>query len=217
MKNWNLIHKWPPWVWTMVGVFTVGIVVATALALGSGGTDTANPGTTTTPEPTATSTSSTTTTTPVPTTTTTTTRPPTTTKVPPGRVPGIVEASAGSSAGSGEVAVVWKAAARATGYRVYRTDSAGRNAKLMADINIVTGRTKAVSEVVYLRSDQHTYVPNGGPLTGADRSSRFQYIDYAGGDIRYYRVRAYNAAGAGPLSPVTSGIPVIGPPPTITP
>jgi hypothetical protein len=30
-----------------------------------------------------------------------------------------------------------------------------------------------------------------------------------------YRVGAYNAAGTGPLSAVTSGTPVIGPPPSL--
>jgi hypothetical protein len=113
------------------------------------------------------------------------------------------------------VQVEWKAVARATGYRVYRTDSAGRNARLMADINIITGHPKTQPEVVYLRSDEHTYIPNSGPLTSADHSSRFQYIDYGSGDTRFYRVRAYNAAGAGPLSAITSGTPVIGPPPSI--
>lgn len=217
MKYTQWIRGWPPWVWTLVGVFTVGIVLAAVLVWRDDGIDTATPGTTTT-QPATTTTSSTTTTTPPPTTTqTTTTTPlqPTTTKVPPVRLPGIVIASAGSAGGSGEVQVVWKAAVRATGYRVYSTDSAGGNARLMADINIITGRTKAAPEVVYLQSDEHTYVPDRGPLAGADHSSRFQYIDVGISDTRYYRVRAYNAAGAGPLSAVTSGIPVIGPAPSL--
>ena len=196
-------------------MFTVGLVVAAVLALGGDATNTATSGATTT-QPATTVTSSTTTTTPVPTTTTTTTTPrqTTTTTVPSAHVPGIVVASAGSSGGSGEVAVVWKAAARATGYRVYLTDSAGRTARLMADINIVTGRTKSEPGVIYVRSDEHAYIPNSGTLTSADRSSRFQYIDYDGG-ARSYRAQAYNAAGAGALSAVITGTPVIGPPPTI--
>lgn len=218
MKSLQWIRSRPPWIWTLVGVFTVGIVVAAALVWRGDGTDTATPGTTTTQLAT-TITSPTTTTTPVPTTTaqTTTTTPPqpTTTKVSPDRLPGIVIASAGSAGGSGEVQVEWKAAARAAGYRIYRTDSAGGNAQLMADINVITGRTKAAPEVVYIRSDEHTYIPNGGPLVGADHASRFQYIDVGGWDTRYYRIRAYNAAGAGPLSAVTSGTPVIGPAPSL--
>ncbi|HET8640381.1 MAG TPA: hypothetical protein VFM37_00485 [Pseudonocardiaceae bacterium] len=142
---------------------------------------------------------------------------PTTTKVAPGHVPGKVVASAGSAGGSEEVQVVWKAAVRAAGYRVYLTDSAGRIARLMVDINIITGQTRAEPEVVYLSSQEHTYVPDRGPLTGADGSSRFQYVDFMSGGTRCYRVQAYNAAGAGPLSAITCGTPVIGPPPSIDP
>lgn len=164
------------------------------LAWGGDGTGAAAPGTATTQQA-----------------TTTTWRPttimrlPTTTKVAPGHVPGKVVASAGAGGGSGEVQVEWKAAVRATGYRVYLTDSAGRIARLMVDINIVTGQTRAEPEVVYLISEEHVYVPDGGPLTGADGSSWFQYIDYMDGNIRCYRLQAYNAAGAGPLSAVTCG------------
>lgn len=110
---------------------------------------------------------------------------------------------------------MWKATERATGYRVLRTDTAGGSAQRMAEIDIVTGRASTTSEVVYLTSDEHTYVPDSGPLTGADRSSRFQYVDFAEGTTRCYRVQAYNPAGPGPLSTVTCGSPVTGPPPTL--
>ncbi|HET9139932.1 hypothetical protein [Actinophytocola sp.] len=217
MKNWSWIKRWPPWIWALAGVFSVCVVVAAVLAWGDGGTETATPGTTTT-QPASTSLVATT---PVPTTmtqpptTTATTRRTTPTKVLPGPVPGIVTASAGSAGGSGEVQVEWRAVATATGYRVYRTDSAGRNARLMVDVNILSGRTKAAPEVVNLWSKQHTYIPNKGPLSGPDHSPRFWYVDNGPSDTRCYRVRAYNAAGAGPLSAVTCGTPVIGPPPSI--
>ncbi len=112
--------------------------------------------------------------------------------------------------------MVWKAVATATGYQIYRTDSAGHGARLVADVNIVTGHTTVAPGVVNIWSQTHTYIPGGGPLTSRDPSTRFQYVDYGEAGTRYYRVRAYNAAGAGPLSPVISGTPVTGPPPTIT-
>lgn len=202
-------------------MFAVGVVVG-VLVWGGGGTDTAVPGTTTT-RPTTTVTSSTSA--PAPTTTTrTTTRtttttalPKTTTKVPSGPVPGVVVASAGSAGGSGEVQVEWNAVANATGYRVYRTDSAGHVTRLLADIDIVSGRVEAVSEVVNVWSAQHTYLPDRGPLAGPDQSPRFQFVDVGEPGARYYRIGAYNAAGSGPLSAVTWGVPVVGPPPSLPP
>lgn len=217
------LRRRSPWLWVVAAVFAVGVVVAGVLVWGGGGTDTAVPGTTTT-RPTTTATSSTS----VPATTTrataqtstrtTTIAPPkATTKVPPGPVPDAVVASAGSGGGSGEVQVEWHAVANATGYRVYRTDSAGHVTRLLADIDIVTGRVEAVSEVVNVWSAQHTYVPDRGPLAGPDQSPRFQFVDVGEPGARYYRVGAYNAAGSGPLSAVTWGIPVVGPPPSLPP
>lgn len=221
MKTWQRIRRWPPWVWALTGVLAVGIVVAAVILTGDSRTNTAAPGTTTTlPATTITSSMTTTTQTTTQMTTTsrasTTTRPSTTTaRAPAGQVPGIVIASAGSAGGSGEVQVEWNAVARATGYRVYHTDSTGHHAQLMVDINIVTGRTTAATGVGTVWSDEHNYVPYQGPLTGMDHSSRFRYVDAISSTTRYYRVRAYNAAGAGPLSAVTGGTPVTGPPPSL--
>lgn len=214
MERTQRIRRWPRWAWAVAGVLVVGTVVIALLVWRDDGGDTATPGPSST-QPPATTTSSTTTTVTTSAQTTTTTPQPTTTKVPSGPVPGIVVASAGSAGGSGEVQVMWKAAERATGYRVLRTDAAGGSARRTADIDIVTGRTSATSEVVHLASDEHTYVPDRGPLTGADRSPRFQYVDFTEGTTRCYRVQAYNAAGPGPLSAVTCGSPVTGPPPTL--
>lgn len=111
--------------------------------------------------------------------------------------------------------VEWNAVALATGYRVYRTDSAGGSLRFMAEINVVSGYTWALPDVVNIWSTEHTYLPRGVPLAGADRSSRFRYVDYGGPDVRYYRLQAYNTAGSGPLSAVTGGTPVVGPPPTL--
>ncbi|MFI7680935.1 hypothetical protein [Actinophytocola sp. NPDC049390] len=148
-------------------------------------------------------TTTTTTTAPSTTTTTTvprtTTPPKTTTAISP--VPGAVTANAHAGAGSGEVQVDWQAVRRATGYRILRTHADGRNPRIVADLDITTGRTSAASEVVNIYSAGHTYRPDSGLLSGPDISSSFTYIDYAAGR-RCYRLLAYNLAGAGPMSAV---------------
>jgi len=127
-------------------------------------------------------------------------------RAPSGPVPAVVVAVARTSGGSGEVQVDWTAVAGATGYRVLRTDSAGRQARVVADFNITTGRTTAAPAVVNIWSAEHSYLPDRGPLTQVDRSPWFQYIDVGVG-LRCYRVLAYNRAGHGPPSAVTCAAP----------
>lgn len=103
--------------------------------------------------------------------------------------------------------VDWHAVRRATGYRVLRVDVDGRNPRLVADFDIVTGRTSAAPEVVNIYSAGHTYRPDRGPLAGPDRSSSFTYIDFTGGR-RCYRVLAYNLTGPGPMSAVVCAAPI---------
>ncbi len=123
-----------------------------------------------------------------------------------GTVPGAVAATAAPGGGSGEVQVNWAAVAGAEGYRVIRTTSAGSRLRVVADIDVTTGRATAVPEVANVWSAQHSYVPDRGRLTQADRSARFQYVDVGAGR-RCYRVLAYNSTGAGPLSAVTCAAP----------
>ncbi|HVQ95326.1 MAG TPA: DUF4232 domain-containing protein [Mycobacteriales bacterium] len=123
-----------------------------------------------------------------------------------GSVPAAVVAVASTGGGSGEVVVDRKAVPQATGYRVIRTDSAGRQIRVVATFDITTGRTTAAAEVVNIWSAEHSYVPNRGPLIRTDRSPWFQYVDVGAGR-RCYRVQAYNAAGDGPLSAVSCAAP----------
>jgi hypothetical protein len=123
-----------------------------------------------------------------------------------GLVPPAVVAAASTGGGSGEVAVNWNAVPGATGYRVLRTNTAGRHPRLAADFNITTGHTTAAPNVVNIWSAEHSYLPDFGPLTQVDQSPWFQYVDL-GADRRCYRVLAYNSAGAGPRSAVTCASP----------
>lgn len=202
----NFTGGMPRWLWALATVVVVGLVVVAALVWGNGSDDITAPPTTTTTTTTApsTTTESTTPATTTAVTTTTVTR----TTVPPGPVPGTVVAVADSSGGSGEVQVDWNAVTGATGYRILRTTAAGAEARVAADFDITTGRTTAAPDVVALWSDEHSYVPNRGPLTRPDQSPWFQYVDYGGPGQRCYRLLAYNAAGDGPLSAVTCGAPI---------
>jgi hypothetical protein len=126
---------------------------------------------------------------------------------PPGSVPGSVTPVAKSGGGSGEVVVDWTAVPGATGYRIFRTNADGGQPRIVADLNITTGRTTAAPEVVNIWSADHSYVPGSRPRTSPDPSPWFQYVDVGEGR-RCYRMLAYNAAGNGPLSAITCGYPI---------
>lgn len=125
----------------------------------------------------------------------------------PGGVPGAVVSIAAPAGDPGEVRVYWNAVTGATGYRVLRTDVRGAQPRAVATFDVTTGRTTTEPEVVDLKSAGHSYVPDEGPLTGADRSQSFQYVDRGRGE-RCYRVEAYNAAGTGQASVATCAAPL---------
>jgi hypothetical protein len=125
-----------------------------------------------------------------------------------GTVPAAVVAVAGTGGGSGEVQVDWNAVPGATGYQVLQTNTAGRHARVVADFNITTGRTRAAPQVTNIWSAEHSYIPDRGPLTRVDQSPWFQYVDVLSvAGQRCYRVLAYNTAGHGPKSAVTCAAP----------
>ena len=134
------------------------------------------------------------------TTTAPSTAPPTT--APRLRVPGpptSVEARPGG--GSGEIAVRWGPAARATGYRILRCDEPDGSYVVAADINVRTGAVTKSADVTTIWSENHNYRPEGPGLTAPDASPWFELID-VGSDPRWYKLVAYNAAGAGQASAV---------------
>jgi hypothetical protein len=125
-----------------------------------------------------------------------------------GAVPGAVTGlTAGPGGGSGEITVRWDAVARATGFRVLRSDTAAGPFDVAANFDITTGTTTAAPDVVNIWSAQHSYVPSQGTLDGPDQSPWFEYVEYSGAPQRCYRVIAYNASGDGPASAVACGGP----------
>jgi hypothetical protein len=120
------------------------------------------------------------------------------TPAPPGAV---TVTAARPSGGSGEVDFLWDTVPDATGYRIMRSSTPGGAATQVANIDVATGTATVAPGVIYIRSDQHTYIPPSGRLARPDTSPSFQYIDYGEAGQRCYRVIAYNAAGAAPPSP----------------
>lgn len=216
----------PWWAWVVSAVLVLGIVAAGLAWSGDeNGAATATASTTTSPPPPPTLSPTTslpmlpefspTPPFPPPTTTNAVQAPTMTTRT--GSVPGVVVATAHMGGSSGDVSVSWYAVPGANAYRVLRTDAAGGQARVMADFNVTTGLVASVaSGVSHIRSDQHSYKPNFGPLIGVDRSPLFQYTDGVGRGERCYRVQARNSAGSGPLSAVVCEY-AIGERPTSTP
>jgi hypothetical protein len=126
------------------------------------------------------------------------------TPTPPAPV-SVIDARTGG--GSGEVGLTWSAVADATGYRVFRSNNPDGPFSLVANLDISTGTATAVPGVVFIGSEQHTYIPPQGQLDRPDTSSRFNYVDVGSPGQRCYRVSAYNAAGIAPSSPVACGSP----------
>lgn len=170
------------------------------------------PATSVTVESTTTSSSPTTsapTTAPATTSSPTTTTPPSTTTTVAGAVPGRVSGvHAYPGGGSGEVAVSWNAVTNATGYRIYRADSPDGEFVRVGRINVVTGSTSAVAEVVNIWSVQHSYVPSGGALASPDTSATFEYVELSAAGERCFKVVAFNDAGRGHSSTISCSGPV---------
>jgi hypothetical protein len=107
--------------------------------------------------------------------------------------PPVTDVHAGPGGGSGEVEVVWRGDARATGYRVSRATAPSGPFTTSADFDVATGsstRAPGVTNVFYSVEQGFAYVEN---ISGAQR---------------YFRVTAYNAAGDATPSAVVCGAPV---------
>ncbi len=114
--------------------------------------------------------------------------------------------SARSGGGSGEIVLDWNAVTAATGYRVLRADAPGGPFVVAADFDITNGKTTIAADVVNLWSQQHSYVPARGAVGAPDRSPSFEYVEAEPGHTqRYFRIVAYNAAGAAPASATVCG------------
>jgi hypothetical protein len=125
----------------------------------------------------------------------------------PDAVPGAVtDVRVFTGAGSGEVELTWRAAPNATGYRVLRSGAPGGEFAVAARIDVTTGTATAAADVVSVFSDEHSYIPPRGSLSGPDPSSQFTYVDVGAGQ-RCLAVIAFSPAGDGPASPVACGVP----------
>jgi hypothetical protein len=117
--------------------------------------------------------------------------------------------TAGKAGGSGEIAVNWDAVSAATGYRVDRSTTPSGPFSVGADLNVVTGKTIVAKGVTNVWSDTQNFYPFAR-VSGAPPSRHFHYVevDLAGTHRGYFRVVAYNAAGAGTPSVVVCGAPI---------
>jgi hypothetical protein len=193
-------RRW--WIWVVAGVAVLALAVVAWLVWGGDDEDDVTTGSTTT------STGSTTTSVGSTTSTTAGTTSTETSTTPPGQVPGTVGViRVAPGGGSGEVEVDWDAVAQATGYRVLRSSTTAGPWVTVADLDVTTGHTTAVGQVVNLWSVQHSYIPDSGELTSPDTSPSFQYVEVSGTGSRCFRVLAYNAAGDGAASTVACGSP----------
>jgi hypothetical protein len=176
----------------------------------------AGPDTTLEHEATTTSTTIPTTTTAVEESTTTPTDG-TTSTAPRGPVPDQpTDVRARPSAGSGEISVYWGPVARATGYRVLRSATAGGRFVVIVDMNVTTGATTKAAGVTTIWSANHNYGLGRPRLATPDTWPWFEVID-VGNDPRWFKLVAYNAAGPGPASAVLYSVPSYPPQPLIPP
>jgi hypothetical protein len=106
--------------------------------------------------------------------------------------------------------------ARATGYRVLRSATAGGRFVVIVDMNVTTGATTKAAGVTTIWSANHNYGPGGPRLATPDTSPWFEVID-VGNDPRWFKLVAYNAAGQGPASAVLYSVPSYPPQPSIPP
>lgn len=126
------------------------------------------------------------------------TTPPAPRETPVGSVPGqVTTVSAGPGGGSGEILVDWNTVADATGYRVYRSSSAGGPFVSSASVIVATG----VTTVEF--GGSYELIQMWPPS-----SDSYEYVEVAGGARTYFRVVAFNTAGSGAKSAVVCGAPV---------
>jgi hypothetical protein len=99
--------------------------------------------------------------------------------------------------GSGEFPVSWDSITDATGYRVYRSTSPDGPFTPSASFNVATGETTIEIGIPY------EYI---GIWPTSDSSYEYVEAVWSGTPI-YFRVAAFNAGGAGPLSVVVCSTP----------
>ena len=155
---------------------TAIVAILTVSSCGGDDDDTAASSTTTATSEASTSTSSTVSTSTVP-----------TTGVP--ALPAPDHVTARSAGGSGEVEVEWSAVTGASSYRVLRANTTAGPFETVAEVDIQTGEVTAVTDVVNIWSDTHSYRPDDGALTAPDSSGSFRLVDVGPGS-RCFRVLA---------------------------
>lgn len=102
--------------------------------------------------------------------------------------------------------VSWTPTPVATGYRVYRSDSAAGPFLLSATFDVATARTTVAFSGTY------EYIQIWQATSGEYLD--VQYVEAIQGERGYFRVTAFNAGGEGPKSGVVCGDPQTGLPST---
>ncbi len=116
----------------------------------------------------------------------------------PTAAPTGVEAAPGG--GSGEIFVIWDMVPGATGYRVYRTSTAGGPFVPAASYDVASGVTTVEVdgyEYVYVEPEPYT-------------TTRLRYLEAIRGEFTWFRVSAFNAGGEGPMSGIVCSAPQTG-------
>lgn len=113
-------------------------------------------------------------------------------------VPGqVTVVDAGPSGGSGEIGVSWDAIGEATGYRVYRSAAPDGPFEASASVDVASGATTIEWDGPY----EYVQIWLPTPQT-------VEYVEASIGDVGYFRVAAFSAAGEGPPSVVVCGRPI---------
>lgn len=102
--------------------------------------------------------------------------------------------------GSGEIAVIWEMVPGATGYRVYRTSTAGGPYAPSASYDVASGVT-----TVEVDGYEYVYV-EPAPYT----TTQLRYTEAIRGEFTWFRVSAFTAGGEGPMSGVVCSGPQTG-------
>lgn len=110
--------------------------------------------------------------------------------------PQVTIVSASPGGGSGEILVDWGAVDGATGYRVYRSASPDGPFSRAASVTVSTGSTTVELGIPY--ENIQIWQPS---------ATSFEYVESVDGSRAYFRVAAFNSAGAGEKSAVVCGAP----------